>query len=415
MENKPFNNIITGFFFHLLGGVIQTLTGVEILQALTCTIGWYFLLKGSIRFAHIGFRMPFKGIYKAIFIFYLFICFIMIIRGYLIDYNYQWISLQGLINYHLFFPYYILPYFVPLIIFVPYKYYDFRLFIKYSIIISITCIITFIIYYQDIIRSSTLQALGLGGEYGFGATFAEMYIPVAFAVLCKKYIYTKYWLINSIGLLTSLITFAIAARRGSSAIVTCLFIFNLYFWIKSMKFKNKIRVIAISTIIIVGLSYIFLTSDSFTYIHQRGLEDTRSEVDKALLSQMNETELFFGKGLNGRYYFPLMEDDFLNGWRYGSETGFYNIVLKGGYLMAFTYILLLIYPALVGIFKSKNILCKALGFYIILSLIELYPFGWLAFNIKYLIIWIGVVLCYNKKIRALNDKQIYIHFFRQRI
>ena len=51
--------------------------------------------------------------------------------------------------------------------------------------------------------------------------------------------------------------------------------------------------------------------------------------------------------------------------------------------MAFTYILLLIYPALVGIFKSKNILCKALGFYIILSLIELYPFGWLAFNIKY--------------------------------
>lgn len=339
----------------------------------------------------------------------------MIIRGYLIDYNYQWISLQGLINYHLFFPYYILPYFVPLIIFVPYKYYDFRLFIKYSIIISITCIITFIIYYQDIIRSSTLQALGLGGEYGFGATFAEMYIPVAFAVLCKKYIYTKYWLINSIGLLTSLITFAIAARRGSSAIVTCLFIFNLYFWIKSMKFKNKIRVIAISTIIIVGLLYIFLTSDSFTYIHQRGLEDTRSEVDKALLSQMNETELFFGKGLNGRYYFPLMEDDFLNGWRYGSETGFYNIVLKGGYLMAFTYILLLIYPALVGIFKSKNILCKALGFYIILSLIELYPFGWLAFNIKYLIIWIGVVLCYNKKIRALNDKQIYIHFFRQRI
>lgn len=58
------------------------------------------------------------------------------------------------------------------------------------------------------------------------------------------------------------------------------------------------------------------------------MEDTRSGVDEALLNQMSDTELFFGKGLNGRYFYPLSNEDHLNGWRYGSETGFYNIVLK---------------------------------------------------------------------------------------
>ena len=405
----PFGKITTGFFFHLLGQAVVAVTGNQILQALVCTIGWYFIIKGFIRIK--GLHIPFNVFHKTLFITYLLLCIVMIVRGYLIDYNYQWISFQGFINFHFFSPAYILPYIMPLIALIPLRYYDFRPFIKCSIITAYISIIIFVVFFRQISSNAALQAVGLGGEYGFGSSFAQIYTPVAFAVLCRKYISNKVWLINSIGLFTTLIVFAISARRGATATTVCLFLFNLYFYIKSKKRNTKIIATTVSICIVLGLVSFFISSDKFRFIKERGLEDTRSGVDEALLNQMSDTELFFGKGLNGRYFYPLSNEDHLNGWRYGSETGFYNIVLKGGYVMAFVYILLLAYPALLGIFRSRNTLCKALGFYIVLSLIELYPFGWLMFNLKFLIIWMGVALCYNPAIRRMSENDIFRLFF----
>lgn len=404
-----FGKIVTGLFFHLLGQAVVALTGNQILQACVCTIGWCFLIKG---FSQIkGLRVPFTGFYKFLFTLYLLLCVIMVVRGYMIDYNYQWISIQGMINYHFFMPSYILPYLMPLMAFIPLKYYDFRPFVKCSVIIAYISIIIFVVFFREVSGNAVLQAMGIGGDYGFGSSFAQIYLPVAFAVLCRKYIPNKVWLINSAGLLVALITFAIAARRGSTVTTACLFLFNLYFYVKSKGRSTRIVATVFSILLVFGCAYYFMKSDKFVFIQQRGFEDNRSGVDKALLSQMSDAELIFGKGLNGRYYYPLSQDDHLKGWRYGSETGFYNIVLKGGYLMAFVYIILLAYPALLGIFKSKNTLCKALGFYIILSLIKLYPFGWLMFNMEFMVIWMGVALCYNHSVRALSEKDIYMRFF----
>ena len=140
-------------------------------------------------------------------------------------------------------------------------------------------------------------------------------------------------------------------------------------------------------------------------------EDTRTAVDQALLNSMSNIEKIFGKGLNGRYFYQIGQ--FSNGWRYGSETGFYTIVLRGGYLMAFTYILLLGIPALQGIFNSKNVLCKGGGCYIIISLLDLYPFGALSFSLNFFIIWLLLVLVQRKEVRRMNDIQIYQLFFRE--
>lgn len=411
---NPFNNIVKGFFFHLLGQAVVAIINNQIMQAFVCSIGWIFIIKGFVKLLNRReLRIPFRGIYKNLFVLYLIICIIMIIRGYIIDYNYQWISLQGMINFHLFSPYYILPYLMPLVIFIPFKYFDLSLFIKYSIVISIISIVIFIAYYRQILNTSLLLARGFDGIYGFGASFAHLYIPCAFAVLCKKYVNNKIWIINSIALFISLLINAIAARRGAAVITASLFLFNIYFIIKSLKGGKKIFMYIISLCIIIIGFYYFQTSEQLTFIRERGIEDTRSGVDEALLSQMNNMELIFGKGLNGRYYYPLnLSEDYLNGWRFGTETGFYNIVLKGGYIMVVLYIILLAYPAIMGVFKSRNLLCKAFGFYIILSLIELYPFGWLSFDMKFLIIWIGVSLCYNKSVRLLNDNQIYNYLFK---
>ena len=154
-------------------------------------------------------------------------------------------------------------------------------------------------------------------------------------------------------------------------------------------------------------------SETFSFVQERGLEDTRSGVDDALLSQMNEFEMLFGKGLNGRYYYPVrdLSEDNYNGYRYGSETGFMNLALKGGFIYAIIYVLLLLIPSMKGVFHSRNLLCKVLGIFIIISLLELYPHGWLRFDVKFLVIWMGVRLCMLSKYRNMNNKEIYQTFF----
>ena len=157
--------------------------------------------------------------------------------------------------------------------------------------------------------------------------------------------------------------------------------------------------------------YFLLNSFASSYLLERGMNDNRSGVEEGMLSQMTPLEQFFGMGLNGRYYYPLLEDDELMGWRYGIETGFLNIVLKGGYLMAFTHILLLVIPAFKGLFKSNNLFCKAGGFFIFYNLISLWPFGHLMFNLNFLFMWMMVVCCMNRKIRRMSDDEIKSTFF----
>ena len=196
--------------------------------------------------------------------------------------------------------------------------------------------------------------------------------------------------------------------------MTIVFVVALYNWSNNLKTK-KLRIISRLSAIIILCSAIalFFTSSYSSFIRERGLEDSRTAVDVALISQMDDMELIFGKGLNGRYYFPIWSGEVeLNPWRYVSETGFYNLVLKGGYLMAILHIIVLLYPALLGVFKSRNNLCKMLGVFIIISLLELYPFGHLTFNIKFLIIWTGVLICYNRSIRQMNDVEIKQLFFK---
>lgn len=410
--SSPFNSIIAGFALHAFGNLINGILGSQIVLAILCTIGWYFIIKG---FVNIKKNFQLSGIEAIIYYLYVSICIVMIIRGYLIDYGYQWISLKGFINYHLFSPTYILPYIMPLIAYVPIRYYNFKSFISISTHFAFLTLFLFIIFAPKILSESIQIVAGFNGENGYGRQIAAFYICFGFSTLCMLYIKKKIWIINMIALLASLLIYLIGARRGSSLITACLLVYNIFVYINYTDGIKKYSLIIISIIsLLIGI-IIFNHSSAFSYIRQRGLEDSRSAVDEALLSQMSTSEKIFGKGLNGRYYFPVIEDDITNpwkGWRFGSETGYYNIVLKGGYLMAWCYILLLLIPALKGIFNSHNLLCKSGGFYIILSLLELYPFGWLSFNMKFLIIWMLIVLLNNQKIRNMKNQDIYYNFFK---
>lgn len=406
-----FECIVIGFVLFAFGEIAKTIIGNYFPQIVFAIFGWYYIIKGfwvikgPLALNELG------SLYNVLLKFYLFLCIIMIIRGYMIEYKYQWISTAGFFNFHFVQKYYILPYLMPLVCFIPWQYYKFDKVVKYATWVAIISIVSFVLLFPSIVSSSIKSMSGNEvTRLETGVDF-RFYTPFAFVSLLVAYITNKTWRINMLGLISIILINLIAARRGSSLISSILFVTALYYWSKCNEKSLGLSAKIIFVILIGGSIYFVLNSSLFEYIFERGMQDSRTGVDIALLNQMSPWELIFGKGLNGRYYYPLLVNDYLEGWRYGSETGFYFIVLRGGYLMAFTFILLLALPAFKGIFKSNNYLCKAGGFYILLSLLELYPFGWLEFSIKFLIIWMFVPLCISSQVRSMDNEQIREQFF----
>lgn len=410
-QQSRFDNIVTGFTAFAFGEIARIIIGNSMLPIPFAIVGWYYILKGfwpiKRSLAHSSLSLH----YKFLLVFYLLLSLIAIIRGYMIDYPYQWISTLGMFNHHFIQKYYVLPYLLPFVCFIPWQYYKFDKLVKYATWVAVISIVSFVVLYPMIVASSMKALAGSGVDRADTGVDFRFYTPFAFVTLLCAYISAKKWWINVAALVSTLLICMISARRGQSLITAILCASALYLWSKYSQKRLGILAKIAFVLIAVGAVYFIFNTSLSDYLFLRGMEDNRSGVDNALLSQMTTEELFWGKGLNGRYYFPITEDDYLKGWRYSSETGFYTIVLRGGYLMAVTYILLLAIPAFKGMYNSNNFLCKAGGFYILLSLFELYPFGWPEFSVKFLVIWMLVPLCMSRTVRRMNNNQIKQQFF----
>lgn len=410
IRSNPFNMVMWGMVLHAIGQTGRVLSSSDIFVILFGTLGWIYILRGLINIKK--YKLPFSYSYGGLFIIYQLVVLIMIIRGYMIDYRYQWKSTAGMINFHVFQPTYLLCYLVPFIVLIPRRYYSFSLIAKCATYFAFASIGIAVIFFPLIVRFSSAAATGSWHEEGINSSSFAIYASFSFMALCYKYMDFKNWRWNAIAVFVTLIIVLLGGRRGNSALFALMLYFVGYFYVKSKSQKVQRTYYIIGILILAGLIAFFLNSSMFDYIKHRGLEDNRSGVDLALMSQMNEWEFWFGKGLNGRYYYPLLENDYLKGWRYASETGFFTYILKGGVLMIGLYIMLLLIPAIKGIFNSRNLLCKMGGIYILISLLELYPFGIFTFNVKFCVIWMMVSLCMSKRYRKLTDQEIKYLLFR---
>lgn len=412
-RQKPFTSIVAGIALHSLATIFRYISGSEVIYAIICLIGWGYVISGIYKLKLKSKLKVGKG-YGSLIIMYMLLCLIMIIRGYLIDYPYPWNSFMGMINFHLFVPTYILAFLMPLVSFIPPSDFDFRCIAKWSIVFSYITVFTLVFFGRDMLIVSAIKVIGGDVDAG-GDTYKYyglIYSNVALVSLCSALVSKKVWRINTIGLLCALLINLICARRGDSAILTMIFILDLVFYTKTKRGLSKFMTKAfLGSVLIFGV-VLFINASAFRYIRERGMNDNRSAVDNALMAQMDPMEKWVGKGLNGRYYFNLhQKNDPYGGWRYLSETGYYYLVLRGGYILTWLYIIIILTPAFNGIFKSKNQLCKALGTIMIISIVQLIPFGHLTFNLSFLIIWSGVRLCMSRQIRLMSNKQITEKYF----
>ena len=74
--------------------------------------------------------------------------------------------------------------------------------------------------------------------------------------------------------------------------------------------------------------------------------------------------------------------------------------------------LLIAVPAMFkGLFKSKNLLSKAAGLWILFALLSMYPTPVNSFSMQYVLVWIAIGICYSKDLRYLPE-EILVRYFK---
>ena len=248
-------------------------------------------------------------------------------------------------------------------------------------------------------------------------TSFDLGISCGFILLTYKYHSTKRKLL-AIATIVLILFFAIVRARRGLIVMTSGVILMSY--LQYLFYSKKKILIFYSTILLITLGSLYAASiydikanRIFSFIAERGDEDTRTGVELYFYADMKPLDWTIGRGVDGKYYCPNIEEDALANYRSVIETGYLQIILKGG-LISLILLLLITIPAIVkGIFYSNNMLSKAAGIWIFLALTSLYPATVDTFSMRYLLVWISVGICYSKEIRNIPDEVLKEYFLQK--
>ena len=361
-------------------------------------------------------KIPFDNrLQSLIFIYYLIWQFIVVIRGYYTNFEtFDQLMYNVFLNQFSF-----LAYTIPLYLFLGFKNFDFIYLIKVCVIMNFIFIIYAFLSFEDIFlvkySFSDDENYGYGKIANITTNIVSLYKLTAFVLLIPTFVSKKIWKLNFICWCFALVIIMVGARRS---IILSLILTGLAAFIFYIKQNNGGSTKRIALIIIFIIGSITVVSNnmnnSFHLLEKRAMENTRKGVEEQMINDVfkKSDDWIWGRGMGGKYN-SLLHPEYSNPPRRSSmETGYLFIILQGGVISLGLYLLLLISAAIKGIFYSKNKFIKAFAVYIIISIIELYPFGIPSFNLSFLIIWIGVAMCSSKTIRNLSDEEIKNIFFK---
>ncbi len=233
-----------------------------------------------------------------------------------------------------------------------------------------------------------------------------------FVLLTWKYHTFNRRVIAAAAVLLALLIATILARRNVmlTNIDFIIFAFLTYlFFVSDNATKKFMSIYGFAVIIIAGL-YIFeeQKNTNFKLIATRANDDTREYVFNQFFSSM-QNNMWWGRGMDGTYYCPLVtEDTNVDAVEYRDliECGYLQVILKGGYINLFLFLAVMVPALFLGLFDSRNVFTKACGVIIVLWLIDMGPYGIPSMSVKYILVWICVGVCYNRKIRQAGESYI---------
>lgn len=199
------------------------------------------------------------------------------------------------------------------------------------------------------------------------------------------------------------------ARRGISLIYVMAICCCLFFSISRKKGTKKIKAICNYAIIGIMLlvSLIIFGSSLFSKILERGMEDTRSAVELEMLYQLESThDILEGRGITGTYESITVNSEEITE-REGIETGYLNLILKGGVVYLIIMAILFVPPIFLGFLNSRNRYIKILSCCNLLFILAFCAANNnMTFSIRYFLFIFGSYLIYQKKYRRMTNNQI---------
>ena len=278
--------------------------------------------------------------------------------------------------------------------------FDYRVFYRICTIWTIIFGLIIVFNLPDIIAYSIKMAILRSDAEEFIPTISSLIslISVPLVIILQREIVPKrLWNISVINLLLLLFVSLLNARRSDT-----LGIFMVLFFV-FLKGKWSRWISAVEVLLLIFFMYEFGLLD---FIFARGFEDTRTEVVEHFYEDMDPESWIWGRGATGTYFDPMFVEEDIEGYRSEIETGYLDLILKGGIIYLATYVICLGYAAFLGLRRSKNALCNSFGAIILISLIELIPYGIPIWNLKFFSIWMGIAICLNPTLRAMSNEEV---------
>lgn len=389
-------NFLSGGFIIYTAGYILSTTGK--FNFVVCqffqVIGFLMILRGFIPL----FKLKISNKYlETLFPIYIFWLFVIIVRGIKLDYE----SLKIMFTNPSFG---ILLYFTPLLMLLPEKLIVQKRLTDICFIFGILFLICVGILLNGLLdRYNELTQ-------DYIETLSQISITCGFVLLTYKYHSTKKILFSILVFGLSLLFALYRARRGLTFIHVGIALCFLSVYLAHSKYTFLIFYLFVLTVLCSILyfsdNYRLANNNLLGYLLERGDEDTRTGVEIYFYNDMNLLDWIIGRGINGEYFCPGIDHNQPSDYRYLIETGYLQIILKGGIISLLLYLLIAIPAIVLGLFYSKNLLSKACAFWILVAIISLYPTTVDSFSLQYIIVWVSIGTCYSRKIRKLSDSSI---------
>lgn len=391
-----------GFFLFTLGSIIAATEYVDIkLCQIVQALGFVMFVFGAVK----NIEFKFDNFYlKTVFYIYILWLFITVLRGFEIPFNFDFIKefIFGGANHGLI-------YFVPLVLLFPKKFPYYRKLFGVVFLFGMTYLILCALFIKDLLSSG-------GNE--LGQTVVEsitiLSTPIGFLLLTFYYQSKRRNLLSVVIIIATLIFAVIRARRGLIFITSSIMISSVMVYFFHSKKKLFLLYFFSFIALIISLyatnMYKVTNNKLFSFLAERGTEDTRTGVELYFYDDMQQTDWIIGKGMTGKYFCPDIEIDQPTNYRYLIETGYLQIILKGGILSLVLLLMIVIPASIKGLLFSRNMLGKAAAIWIILFIIKLYPTHSVSFDLNYLLVWFSVGICYSPKVLRMTDKELKLKF-----
>jgi hypothetical protein len=403
-QSKSLGFFWLGYIVYILAYTVTATTHTSSLIA-ACQgvqiIGIGLFIAGLLGFVNFKFDNQYLGFLFTIFYAWQ---FIVIIRGFQFNVNF--------IKLNLFDPGFgIFSYLIPIVLLAPRNLVFYKKLFNIIIISNIFYLIFDGLFIKILLNPDRKDLLSQGAIETFAGFLA---IQAGFILLTYIYHSAKRQ-IFALAIMLITVLFAIyRARRG--LIFICVSTLICYFLIYLITTRKKLLIIYCSVffaiILLLYINGMYKQSGEglFGHLMERGSEDTRSGVEDFMIADMTDTDWMIGKGLSGEYYCPNIDENDITGYRSVIESGYLEMLLKGGSITLVSYLLIAIPAIFLGLFYSRNILSKASALWILLSTLYIYPIVVTSFDMRYMIYWIGIGICYSRKIRSIPDNILKEYF-----